>query len=205
VLQSLDCAHWAGQAAVAVHTGCARSPQHLGVAPEQSLSLAQPCWQAVVGAHTRVVEPALAWQHDSPWSVAQSVSWLQKRGHAWGATQALLPEPKSQHSSPCPEQSESAPHPLGQLETQSAWNDVPVPLGPLELLPLHARTAARATARTARVPHTRSFIMVRFLSKEFLSKERGYGPHQTVKMLFKSVPHTAAPPSAEISASQVAE
>jgi hypothetical protein len=66
VLQSLDCAHWAGHAAVAVHTGCARSPQHLGVAPEQSLSLAQPCWQAVVGAHTRVVEPALAWQHDSP-------------------------------------------------------------------------------------------------------------------------------------------
>ncbi len=205
VSQSLDWAHWVGHAAVAVHTAWARSPQHLGVAPEQSLSLEQPCWQAVVGAHTRVVDPALAWQHDSPMSVAQSVSWLQKRGHAWGVTQALLPDPKSQHSSPCPLQSESAPQLFGQLDTQSAWNDVPVPLGPPVLLPLHARTAARATASATRVPHTRSFIMISIPLRRSSGKGRGYGPHHTVRKVFTSVPHEAAEPSSASSSSQVAE
>jgi hypothetical protein len=119
VLQSVDCLHCDGHAAAAVQIGCAKSVQHFGVPPEQSLSAEQCCWQLAVGAHTLVVEEGLAAQQDSPWSVWQSVSWLQKRGHACGATHALLPEPKSQQSCPCSVQSESPPQLLGQLPRQT--------------------------------------------------------------------------------------
>jgi hypothetical protein len=160
VSQSLDCWHCFGQSAAAVHTGWARSVQHLGAVRPQSLSLEQLLGQAPLGAHTLLVEAGLAWQQASPWSVWQSESWLQKRGQLCGCTQAFAPEPKSQHSSPCPAQSESALHDFGQLDLQSGLKLAVFPLLLLELvLLLQATTAASAVARKAETPHARSKVI----------------------------------------------
>ena len=128
VSQSLDCAHCEGQAAVAVQTGVARSVQHLGVAPEQSLSLPHVFGHAADGAQTVCDDAGFAAQQASPCEVLQSLSLWQKRGHSEGFTHAFPSPPKSQQSWPVVVQSESTLQLFGQLVVQTAPPPTPPPL-----------------------------------------------------------------------------
>ena len=141
VSQSLDWAHCEGHAAVAVHTGVAKSVQHVGVAPEQSPSLEHVCGHAAAGAQTVCDDAGLAAQHASPFAVLQSLSLWQKRGQAEGFTHAFPSPPKSQQSCPVVVQSESALQLFGQLDAQTA----PPPPPPLE----HAAATTTTTTTDA--------------------------------------------------------
>jgi hypothetical protein len=156
--------HWlevvqvTGQACVAVHIGCAKSLQHFGVEPEQSPSVAQIFSHDEVGAQTLASDVWFVGQHDCPWSVRQSLSAMQKWGHACGWTHALPAPAKSQQSSPDSGQSESALHPFGHVPVQ---RPAPPPGNPDGLdLPLHARSARTAPMMRVR---TKFFVLMLLL------------------------------------------